>query len=366
MRFGIIANTYAYLRYASKLRKEFSKTSTKLDFISVKASSYQLEISPYHLDYFFKDNESPKSLTLEQAKKNYDVLFIGVGGKLLEKILAECSGADCITVTLFPGIREPSDLNGFYYRTNSDLMLLNNSADFKSCKKYFDQCFLDSGMLFISGLPFERAAKKSASKNKNKVYFLAQNLNSLNQVKLKELILDFCYKNSEAEIIFLTKKNINLFEPHKIPIPWEDLFANMSPSNFSISYEKLDDAFELMDACITISSAGAVEAIQNNIPTYVVSDFGKSDMLGNKFFEESGLFSRINQIDLDQIIFPNEDWKKKYLFKFDQKKLFLKIEKVIENKRNFNKPITIFNVAMLRLLLIFSKIKIMLSRVFVR
>ena len=66
MRFGIIANTYAYLRYASKLRKEFSKTSTKLDFISVKDSSYQLEISPYHLDYFFKDNESPKFLTLEQ------------------------------------------------------------------------------------------------------------------------------------------------------------------------------------------------------------------------------------------------------------------------------------------------------------
>lgn len=105
------------------------------------------------------------------------------------------------------------------------------------------------------------------------------------------------------------------------------------PKNFSIFEGSMEEAYLLMDMCLSCSSTVSIEALYYKIPSFIIADLGISEKRYNYPFLGSGLF-----ITFDELIYNDipsnqieEEWYKKHV-DFDINR-DIHLKKIISEKK---------------------------------
>lgn len=131
-------------------------------------------------------------------------------------------------------------------------------------------------------------------------------------------MLDLARNNPNYNVIIKTRLYGNEITVHKDQYPYVELLKNKRniPSNFSLYNDSIESAFSEMDACISLSSSAALEAVYYGIPTYIIKDLGISERFYNPPFLQSGLFITFEELGkLTQFLqCVNENWFEKQIW----------------------------------------------------
>jgi len=236
-----------------------------------------------------------------------------------------------ITISLFPGVIF-GEIDSIVSRINADILLCNNKMDYKVANIIKNHSQLNTEIL-LYGYPI---LQKINIKEKKYIYFFEQ-------VKIPETRIDRIFLISKLVTLakqypketFYIKPRVSIDEktihPNKYPL--EVLLNEYSkehilPTNLHFTYDDVNLCLSQAKSIITISSTVAFEAIYNNIPTYIISDFGIRKEFANYHFIESNCMCTFSEI-LQKNININLEWSQKMLF-FPENRIET-LNKTIEN-----------------------------------
>ena len=313
----LIATYDSFLNTGLEIAKSIDNAIIEVKIrISIKNQLSQNQLS----NIFQKDTIKYSKFYLNNYKdidfNQYDIIILSAGNSFHQSFFEfylmneKIDRDNIVTITLFPGVIF-GEINSIISRINSDIILCNNQMDFNIIHKIKNQWSYDTQVL-LYGFP---SIKKIEIINRKNIYFFEQ-------VKIPEIYLDRMYliiklvelaQNNPKETIYI-KSRVALDEktihPNKYPL--ETLLqeynkTNDVPRNLLFTYEDVSYCLSNAKSVATISSTVAFESIYNNIPTYIISDFGLRKEFANYDFLDSGCLFKFNEINkITPLI--NKEW----------------------------------------------------------
>lgn len=264
----------------------------------------------------------------EDVAQHADVIFFGMGGRPLKKLLKLFHKIHAknqnrpMTISLSPGIRTPQQFDGFAARTLSDLIVFNTEADREEYQHYCDQIQAQPENAFALGMLSQTlyaVPQRSKQREIKTVYFIDQGTvpRTLDdKIHIAKKLSVYARNYPARDVIILMKNTAHAKTAHEAGHDYTDIFAEhriFKPENLRVDTGQIDQVFEKADLCLSVSSAVTMECLFLNIPAAVINDFGFSRKMGNGHFKESGLAVSFDEIiggDLPEVA---SNWRETFL-----------------------------------------------------
>lgn len=229
-----------------------------------------------------------------------DALFLGMGGKNLNKIIKKSreikSGSKIIGY--FPGIVHYNILEALSTRLLCDLVLLNSRSDFEIYRAISEKVLgYNNGVVF--GAPWVLKDRVINRKPEIDLLFVEQSIVPHSLALRRKLLKSLCEladRNREKRIVIALRARKGEETSHEVIYPLDDFDFVRIPSNLEFSYSDVYEMIDLSERVATISSSAAYISIVQGKSTYFISDFGDRRKYGNDFFKKSGYFYKLCQI----------------------------------------------------------------------
>ena len=327
---------------------------------SILGKKKNIEISHfYHNDFY------------DIAFEEYDIVILSVGNAFHKALFSYLSKKQkkrkYIILSLFPGVIF-GDKDSISSRICSDILLLNNKQDYLVAKKLKETNNLETNLL-QHGLALAQKYNRSNIDN-NAVYYIDQVKipdNYEERVYLVKKLVEFAFKNTSKNIFIKSRVKLNERTVHKNLLPLEKLIEivfdkDNLPKNLKFTYDSIELCLEKASLIITISSTVAFEAIYNNIPVAIISDFGTNKSLANEYFVESGSFILFDDIYSEELII-NELWYDNMVaFPNKRKEILIESINFISKKQKNCSTIIENNISLKNKRTIISKFKRMIIK----
>lgn len=240
-----------------------------------------------------------------------DVIVAATGGRLLNHMINTMNGSRRpIFISVFPGILVDEQLEALLTRVNADIVCMNSRKDFDRFSRICSALQIGSRGL-LTGPLWSMPSKISAPPliNPNRYHLFAEQdiiPNDQAVEKLSALLADLANRFPEDK--FLIRGHPKTVEGGNK--------SRMALQNFpsNVSYHEggfLD--WNCIASVITISSSLAVTAVFNEVPTYIVTNFGSKNV-HTSYFKGSGLLTRMEDINLSVPRELNREWCQQNIF----------------------------------------------------
>lgn len=230
-----------------------------------------------------------------------------------------------LTISLYPGIVFRFHYEGMLRRMGADLVLLNSPHDFEMYQQLCDAAGLKRCNGLVGGLavlPGERQFTRRTTPERECFLFVGQP--SVpgprdERAHLVRLISGVAQRHSRAEVLIKPRNRPSETTLHKTPHPFSQLLPEIpdAPKNLRLTYEPLDALWERVSCCSSVSSTAVLEAIWRGIPSFVITDLGVHENLGNHFFLGSGLLTDLKSFTLELQPALHAVWASRHLCGMD-------------------------------------------------
>jgi hypothetical protein len=267
----------------------------------------------YKYSFFFMDGYKKINYN------DYEIIILSAGNSFIQSFftfyLKErfIDREKIITISLFPGVIF-GDIDSISSRMNVDVLLCNNEIDYNIAKSIQRVYNLNNDILIYGFPTFQKV--ENFSINRDKTYFFEQ-------VKIPETyndrfylikkLIEYAVNNHKESIYIKPRVSSNEKTVHINKYPIEKLLEEYKskyqvfPNNLQITYKSIFECFKDMKLGITLSSTVAVEAIYNNLPMAIISDFGIRNDFANQDFLNSGCFVSFDELNKKELL-VNKDW----------------------------------------------------------
>lgn len=293
----VVATYDSFLKTGYSIAKRIDGAIVNVFIHQVRAN--QISISQLDEYGISKNNVqvgSVDSFIAEDYLDSYDLVILSVGNSLFRKCLKKIhrySNNRLIIIGCFPGVVF-GNIESITSRINSDILLCNSYLDTMLAKKIaeFSDSSVDVLHYGLVNLKVDFIRKSHKLKN---IYFI-------DQVKIPDQLSDRIYilqklinlSNKYPDYNFIIKSRVKEGDQtvHVNAMDYADLLERFPyvPKNLFIQYECMDESYNKMDMCISVSSTVILEALFYKIPSYAISDFGIDTKFANDSFLGSGLF----------------------------------------------------------------------------
>jgi hypothetical protein len=289
----------------------------------------QAVISNGNLELFddVKYCNQSSSLILNEIEA-YKVIIIVVNGSLTGELSLRI--ADLVpssirpyVITSFNGLCIFNSSFGFQMRLNSDLFLINSKKDYERCLKIAKYYCISASSLFVSGLPGTNFVinKCEPPENVERIIFADQpDVPSRVQerVYILDRLIEYATVHPDRRVLLKPRNRVGMRSFNRTIFHYELLLRSFYkqgslPQNFSITYRNLEELYDEGTVLLTVSSTAAIDALQNNIYSSVIADFGFSEKYGNEYFLGSNLSRSFDEIIEDKFVAICPSWKSENL-----------------------------------------------------
>ncbi|GHB44450.1 hypothetical protein GCM10007094_37220 [Pseudovibrio japonicus] len=326
MKTLIIASYDSFLTAGARLASRMEEHGVDVDVAVLRikpnqVASRQMTEAACTRKVFDVSFDSLANPTFMGQYEGYVLSIDGPSCKRLFMRLSICSGYRPAILTLYPGLVFRFDYDGFSARAPSDLVWLNSQKDLEKYRALTSSLGKpDNGRNFGLATLLDEGAASEMVKCENRpsktIVFFEQVVipsSKADREILVRLLLDLAKKYSEHKILVKPRMKPKEKTIHKLKadLHIEKIFQRQKesiPSNIQITYQRAGSLLMNCDACLTISSTVAIEAIHRGVRPVIINDFGFHDDSGVPFFLGSGLISSLADIDVDKLAEPNPAW----------------------------------------------------------
>jgi len=313
----LIASYDSFLRSGIEIAKTISNADIEIKIrttVSNQLSEDQLknifQNKVYNYSFFYLNDY--KNIDFNK----YDIIILSAGNGFMKPFFEfymsnkRINRSKIITMSLFPGVIF-GDINSIVARINSDILLCNNKMDYEVSNKIKKVWKLNTTILHY-GFPVIKDIKSNTKEN---IYFFEQVKipnTYVDRMFILRKLIDYAFENPNETIYIKPRVSKKEKTVHINKYPMEKLLRDYQknapiPSNLFFTYQSIDECFSKTKLAITMSSTVAFEAMYNNIPVAIISDFGIRNEFANKDFLDSGCM--ISFSDLNKIIPKvNQSW----------------------------------------------------------
>ena len=215
------------------------------------------------------------------------------------------------------GVSGGMDSTIYLPRMAMDYVFLPSPMDLQLCRKY--PAFMCRNTHHVTGLPHVDIPAEPLSENllgssEIRVLFASQNLFPSTREERKYLIrslMDFCRNHPGSRVVLKPRDTPGAFRSvHHGTVHDEEVVREEAPpSNFTISYEPIEELLDETNLLLTISSTAAMDALVRGVKVGIVRD----DVLCDpgyyyEYFEGSGLFMDFDMLNSLQFPEVNNEW----------------------------------------------------------
>lgn len=346
----VIATYDSFVKSGIKLAK---RLSNNIDVAIQKIKNNQLsirQIKESNLDnYNYLDYRSLSDTDFNK----YDVIIVAIGNAasraFTERFLKIYSNKTQrpITISIFPGVIF-GHTESILSRIHFDIVLANNENDTNIINEIAKIYNLSVTVINYGLVNIDNSIEKIKDR-KQKLY----NLFFIDQVKIPESreerkflidqLINLAQKRPDYHVYLKTRVINKELTVHKNKYSYAKLLSGYHslPKNLSIFEGSMDEAYSLMDMCLSFSSTVSIEALYYKIPSFIIADLGINNKLYNYPFIGSDIFITFNELINNPKIQYNvrENWYKKNVFFIEERDILLK--NTISNLKHLNRKLTI-------------------------
>ena len=313
----LIATYDSFLRSGLAVAKTIENAKIEIRI----RTSVDNQLSTQQLKSILKDEDLPySSFFLNNYKdinyNQYDIIIISAGNgfnkSFFEFYLSNkrIDHKKILTITLFPGVIS-GDIDSITARIHGDVLLCNNKMDYNIAYKIKRLWSLPT-QVFHYGFP---VIQKINTKKKESIYFFEQVKipeTYIDRMYLLTKLIEFAFSNPSETIYIKPRVSLSERTIHPNKYPMEKLIetykkSNPVPPNLFFTYDDINLCLSKSKMVITLSSTVAFEAIYNDLPTIIISDFGLKKSFANQYFIESGCMVNFSEIN-KTILSLNKNW----------------------------------------------------------
>lgn len=322
----VIATYDSFVKSGIKLAQRLSNDIDIAIQHTKKNQLSQRQIQESHLDKFhYFDYRTLKDSDFDR----YNVIIIAAGNvasrTFTKRFMQIYAGktARPITIAIFPGLIW-GQAESILSRIHFDIILANSEHDKNITKDLIKQYKLPTKVINYGLINIEK--KQISLHNHNNIFFIDQvkipQTKQERQFILNKLI-ELAEKRPDYHV-YLKRRVINKeLTVHEDKHSYSELLTEYQtlPKNFSLFDGSIDDAYQIMDTCLSFSSSVSIEALHYDIPSFVLSDLGVNEKLYNHPFIGSGMFISIDELIHNLEIHPSiqQEWFTQHVF-FDEQR----------------------------------------------
>ncbi|OAP39519.1 hypothetical protein ATC00_09750 [Sinorhizobium americanum] len=336
--FAVIAHYDAYLHNAGAFAQAVCDAGGTVDFLTL--SSRGMEVSGAQLSSVCRywpalQRLKPARIGIEALRDPsllalYSGLFFGAGGeellvgfRNLREGFASLGSRRPVVVTGFPGIVDAGRTAGMLFRCPSDIVLLPASAQLRVYRLEMSLLGKRTGNGLLYGMPsLPPPAPISASLSPiRRILFIDQSVIPDTPDDRRALVVELArlldnLPNAEIWIRERVREGETSIHELGSAVKLSKLVAELKQrlpalARVKMKHEPLTSLFGQVDAAISISSTGLLEAFAAGLPIASLERFSRVPKFGNGFFRTSGIQVDVEELSDDRWPAPNEKWVQK-------------------------------------------------------
>lgn len=322
-RFASVAHYDAYLNNASGFAQAVNDAGGKVDFFSLAARNMALsasQISAVSENWPVLKSRAVSELNMdqlfdEQFLSQYDGIFFGAGGAELitglerfSQVINFLGTRRPIMVTGFSGILSFNKTAGMLFRCPSDIVLLPSQRQLSSYQIVMPLLGKRTSNSLLYGTPSltHQSIPRLLPSEVRRILFIDQSAIPESVIERRELIAQLAQLLSnipECEMWIRERVNVDEKSIHEMNTNTKlsDIIPNMIGafpmlSRVKFKKEPLRVLFEQVDAALSVSSTGIIEAIADGLPVASLKSFSNIARYGKNYFKKSGI-----QVDVEYL-----------------------------------------------------------------
>jgi len=260
--------------------------------------------------------------------ENFDVVGVFSRGSKLhqfrmefEKLCLKSQHKRPKIFTGYNGLTYEKFEEGLAWRLGYDVIALNGPRDFTLFSDFvsFGKCHAQPSV--ITGLaqskqPPELGGFEKQANRKKSMVFAEQVIVPTSKIEryyLVEQLVRIAIANPDWEILIKCRVRSHEKTFHNVKYHFENILNsfNNRPNNLKITYTDLPQLLKEAALFATISSTAIFEALNNGIPSIIISDFGVKNSHGTHVFSNSKItkkLANIGDLSLAANGYPSQKW----------------------------------------------------------
>lgn len=312
-----LAGYDSFLNTVKLIAPYFEKQGASVDFSLVNARKKK-QISVQQVKDLGFEQYIPvlklKDIYESGKLQSYDIVLScleGMSTRRLFHYIGQLGENRPLVISVYPGLVLRYAYDGFSMRAPADLLWLNCKKDMED---YASMCIAfgvdpSNARLFGNASLLDKIERFPEANKEGPIVFFEQAVIPKSYEERKYLVEQLCSlarRYPEKEFLIKARASGTKAALHRSLYPIDRLFVEVQKStvsaskNITLTGEPASSLLGRAAHCITISSTVAIEAINADIPTTLISDFGAYDDYGLQYFYGSGLLSKFSELKLDE------------------------------------------------------------------
>lgn len=327
-RFAVFAHYDAYVYNAGAFAQAVSEAGGSVDFLTLNSRGMGIsdeQISTVSAQWPILENLPRYRMGIEELRNPsflapYDGVFFGAGGEELlvgfrnfQQAFLLLGPRRPLVVTGFPGIVDAGRTAGMLFRCPSDVVLLPAAAQFRLYRmemSLLGKCTRNALLYGMPSLP-PSSTRPASRQMPQRILFIDQSAIPRSAGDREQLVVELsCLLDRlpDSEIWIRERVRVGETSIHELGASTKlsNVVAKLTPqlpalARVKVKQDPLRSLFEQVDAALSVSSTGLLEALMIGLPVASLKRFSRVPEFGNAFFRSSGL-----QVDIDELI--NKGW----------------------------------------------------------
>jgi hypothetical protein len=296
-----VADSDSYLKWAACLLDDLPRgCETELAVVRTPIVPSPDQIAAAVMDRPPPPVLSARALRRTAERMRPDAILVACTGPVVDILVAETFAGlqpRPVFVTGLPGISVPATEKAWLFRSGCDLFVVHSereTAEFAMIASMLG----GGGAVGLARLPFLRP--KPVCRGGNRVVFATQAKVPREREDRERILLSLAAladSRPELDVVVKLRALEDERQTHNERHHYQRLWRELGePGRLIFETGSMGDQLAQAAGFVTVSSTAALEAIAQNVPVLVLSDFGVSAEMINLVFEGSGLLGTLDDL----------------------------------------------------------------------
>ncbi|MER5643023.1 DUF6716 putative glycosyltransferase [Streptosporangium sp. NPDC002524] len=324
MKVLAVADSDSYLKWAACLLRDLpSGCETELAVIRTPITPSTAQIHAA-VDGSAADPPVLSARALRRAAERFrpDVVLVACTGPVVDVLAGDVLAGlrpRPVFVSGLPGISVPATEKAWLFRSGCDLFVLHSGREVEEFSEIGARLG-GGGQIGLARLPFLRGdAEVPATGPRDRVVFATQAKVPRRREERERVLLslaELAGRRPDLDIVVKLRALDTERQTHNERYHYQRLWQSLAEEGrvraaavrFAVGpmHEHLAHAAGF----VTVSSTAALEAIAQEVPLLVLSDFGVGAEMINLVFEDSGLLGTLDDLTAGRFLDPDDGWCK--------------------------------------------------------
>ncbi|MEU7835464.1 MULTISPECIES: DUF6716 putative glycosyltransferase [unclassified Nonomuraea] len=229
-----------------------------------------------------------------------DAIIVACTGPVVDVLVAEAFAGlrpRPVFVTGLPGISVPATEKAWLFRSGCDLFVVHSEREVAEFGGIAAQLG-GGGAVGLARLPFLRP--RAVRGGGNRVVFATQAKVPREREDRERILLslaELAARRPDLDVVVKLRALEDERQTHNERFHYQRLWRELGePGRVAFEVGSMHDQLAQAAGFVTVSSTAALEAIAQDVPLLVLSDFGVSAEMINLVFEDSGLLGTLDEL----------------------------------------------------------------------